>query len=83
MGLIHDVADCQQGASVKFWARDRLVAKVTGIMAEDARTQRFPPGLAAKLFGCLGFLTIQGVSANSDDQDFAVSKSASIPPRSA
>ena len=50
------VAGCHQGAPVKFWARDRLVTKVTDIMAEAAQTQRFPAGLAAKLFGCLGFL---------------------------
>ena len=46
-----------QAAPVKFWARDRLVTKVTDIMAEAAQTHRFSPGLAAKLFGCLGFLT--------------------------
>ena len=57
LGLIHDVAECHRGAPVKFWARDRLVTKVTDIMDEAAQTSRLPPGLAAKLFGCLGFLT--------------------------
>ena len=57
LGLIHDVAECHRGAPVKFWARDRLVTKVTDIMDEAAQTSRLPPGLAAKLFGRLGFLT--------------------------
>ena len=41
----------------KFWVRDRLLTKVTDIMEEAIQTRRLPPGLAAKLFGCLGFLT--------------------------
>ena len=57
LGLIHDVTACHQGAPVKFWARDRLLTKVTDIMDAAAQTGRLPPGLAAKLFGCLGFLT--------------------------
>ena len=57
LGLIHDVAACHQGAPVKFWVRDRLLTKVTDIMEEAIQTRRLPPGLAAKLFGCLGFLT--------------------------
>ena len=42
---------------MKFWARDRWLTKVTDIVDEAAQTGRFPPGLAAKLFGCLGFLS--------------------------
>ena len=55
--LIHDVAACHRGDPVKFWVRDRLLTKVTDIMEEATQTRRLPPGLAAKLFGCLGFLT--------------------------
>ena len=44
------------GHPVRFWPRDRLITKVTDIMDEATQTKRLPPGLAAKLFGCLGFL---------------------------
>ena len=56
LGLVHDVSNCHQGQPVRFWLRDRLITKVTDLMDEATQTNRLPPGLAAKLFGCLGFL---------------------------
>ena len=56
LGLVHDVGQCHHGHPVRFWPRDRLITKVTDLMDEATQTQRLPPGLAAKLFGCLGFL---------------------------
>ena len=51
--LIHDVGACDLGRPVLFWARERLLTKVGDLMDEASQTGRLPPGLAAKLFGCL------------------------------
>ena len=56
LGLVHDVTNCHRGQPVRFWPRERLITKVTDLMDEAIQTNRLPPGLAAKLFGCLGFL---------------------------
>ena len=39
-----------------FGPRDQLLTKVNDLMDEATQTGRLPPQLAAKLFGCLGFL---------------------------
>ena len=58
LGLVPGVGQCHHGHPVCFWPRDRLINKVTDLMDEATQTKRLSPGLAAKLFGCLGFLNI-------------------------
>ena len=38
------------------WVRDRLIHKVRDYMTEALQRQSLPPGIAAKLYGCLNFL---------------------------
>ena len=56
LGVVHDLQKASSDSSVTLWVRDRLVAKIRGI-TQNARAHGYlTPGVASKLFGCLGFL---------------------------
>ena len=54
LGLIHDLSDVQSG-TIKFWPREALIKKVTGII-HVARESGLQSGVAAKLYGISNFL---------------------------
>lgn len=56
LGLWHSVSQTMHSGHVTFWVRDRLVQKVEGFLAEAHHRHSLPPGIAAKLYGCLNFL---------------------------
>ena len=56
LGLWHSVSQAAHPGHVSFWVRDRLIHKVRDYMAEAFQRQSLPPGIAAKLYGCLNFL---------------------------
>ena len=60
LGLEHDFTDTLSTGSVAFWAKEKLVQKLQGIIMDSKRYQTLPPGVAAKLYGLANFFE-QGV----------------------
>ena len=60
LGLEHDFTNTLSTGSVAFWAKDKLVQKLQGIITDSKRHQTLPPGVAAKLYGLANFFE-QGV----------------------
>jgi len=56
LGLWHSVSQVAHPGHVTFWVRDRLIHKVEGLLSEAYQRSSLPPGVAAKLYGCLNFL---------------------------
>ena len=54
LGLVHDLNDVRSG-TIRFWPREALVDKVTGII-RMARESGLHSGVAAKLYGICNFL---------------------------
>ena len=60
LGLEHDFSSCLLTGAVSFWAKDKLISKLLGIIQESHRSSSLPPGVAAKLYGLANFFE-QGV----------------------
>ena len=56
LGLDHDLTTLREYGSVFFWAKERLLDKITGLISEAELTQTLAPGVAAKIYGMANFL---------------------------
>ena len=60
LGLAHDMSRALSDGVVHFWPRDRIVQKVSSMLADAESSSCLHPGQAAKLYGILNFFE-QGV----------------------
>ncbi|CAE7846314.1 unnamed protein product, partial [Symbiodinium necroappetens] len=60
LGLAHDMSRALSDGVVRFWPRDRIVQKVSSMLADAESSLCLHPGQAAKLYGILNFFE-QGV----------------------
>ena len=56
LGIVHDLKDSLRLGRIPLWIRPRLIDKIGDLMDTAEAYNSLPPGLASKLFGCLGFL---------------------------
>ena len=56
LGIVHDLQDSLLHGRIPLWIRPRLIDKICDLMDTAETYNSLPPGLASKLFGCLGFL---------------------------
>eukprot|EP00438_Fugacium_kawagutii_P032679 Skav221340 [mRNA] locus=scaffold1845:52003:52989:+ [translate_table: standard] len=56
LGLNHDLSGIRSKGVIQLWPRDRLLEKISGLIAEAKTRQQLTPGEASKLYGCLTFL---------------------------
>ena len=57
LGLWHSVGLAVPQGGVTFWVRERLSLKILSMIQEAYRVGHLHPGVAAKIFGCLTFLS--------------------------
>eukprot|EP00438_Fugacium_kawagutii_P015959 Skav227096 [mRNA] locus=scaffold199:6515:11398:+ [translate_table: standard] len=56
LGLNHDLSSIRSKGVIQLWPRDRLLDKISGLIAEAKARQQLTPGEASKLYGCLTFM---------------------------
>ena len=60
LGLQHSLSPCLTDGVASFWAKDKLEAKLLGLIQDAETTHRLSPGQASKIYGVANFFE-QGV----------------------
>lgn len=57
LGVVHDLDFSHRKPFIKLWIRPKLLAKIHDLINTSFLQRSLAPGIAAKLFGCLTFLS--------------------------